>query len=155
MLAFLKMLRLHALIVALCAAVFVSSTHAETPSEKEKTPLAKEMAEMGKSLRTLKRQVANPSQNPSSIKIVNAMEKNAAAAKTLAPAKAKEIPETEREKWIADYRAKISDLESALTKIENSLRENHNDEAKILVEKLGTLRREGHEKFNAEDEDKK
>lgn len=139
----------------LLAATLAFTARAEPGPERPKTPLARQMSEMGKNLRALKKQIGDPAQNPSSIELVGRMEKNAAGAKTLVPARAKEIPEAEREKWIADYKARISDLEAVFGKMEKALRENRNGEAQALMEKLGAMRREGHEKFNAEEQDKK
>lgn len=153
-----KMLRPRAIAtaLALCAivAALTPAARADAAKEKEKTPLGRHMSAMGKNLRVLKRQVADPAKNASSIELVSAMKKEAAESKKLVPEKAEEIPAGEREKWLADYREQITELENTFGQIEKALRADRNDEAKTLVEKLGSMRREGHEKFNAEDDAK-
>ena len=129
------------------------SLHAFADTEKPKSALGIEMEAMNKSLRLLRRQVSDPSKKDSSLALVANMEKNAATAKSLVPARAKDVPENEREKFIAGYQSGIDELIHELAKVEEAIRGDRGDESKKLLDELQSIKRKSHEEFSAEQDD--
>ena len=140
----------HFKILALLLSALPSLTHAE--ADKPKTPLGEQMSAMNKSLRTLRRQFNDPAQKEASLGLVVSMEGSAGKAKALVPQKAKEVPEKDREQFIAAYQKKIDELLENFHKLEAAIREGNNDEAKSLMDRAQDLKRKGHEQFTAEHE---
>ena len=114
------------------------------------TPLSKEMESLSKNLRQLGRQVTDSSKRDSSLQLVLAVEKSAATARTLVPAKAKEVPASDQAKFISDYQKQIDVLIGQLTKLEEATRAGNTDSANQILSSLRGIKREGHEKFSSE-----
>ena len=109
------------------------------------------MEAMSKGLKELGKQVADPSKRDSSLEIIGVAVQHAEKSKTLVPTKAKEVPEAQREKFVSDFQTKIDQLIAELHKVEAAIRDGKNDEARSLLTQLRTIKREGHEKFSAEE----
>src|SRR5690349_20810384 len=87
-----------------------AATAAPTPAAKEKKPeteLSKKMEKMNGAFRKLRRQATDATKNADSLEQVAILKEYAAAAAKLEPAKAATIPEADRAKWVADYRAEM------------------------------------------------
>lgn len=57
------------------------------------------------------------------------------------------IPEADREKFVADYMAKMKDFLAEVQKLEIALQAGKNDEAATILARLGTMQKEGHREF--------
>jgi soluble cytochrome b562 len=149
-------LRICRFILLLVAAGFYGPLHsvgfAHGP-DKEQTPLGEEMEIISKNIRSLRRQILDPSKKEASLKLVEGMQASAAKAKELVPTKAKEIAEAEREKFVSAYRARMGEFVEGLEKISAEIREGRLEEAKLGLSKLHDLKRRGHEQFSAEPDD--
>ncbi len=111
------------------------------------TPLEKEMKTMNKAFRQLKKQVADASQNASSLELVAQMEKAATASTDLIPEKAADLPEKDRAAFTADYKAKMQDFSAVLAKLEVALKAGDNAGAAKLLTDLNNLQRANHKEF--------
>jgi hypothetical protein len=148
------------LIVAL-ATVFLSSiafaadqTPPPAPQGKTRkepeTELGKHMAKMNDAFRTLRRQASDASKNAESLELVVALRDRAKASLELEPAKAASIPEADRAKWIADYRAGMRETVALMEKLEAAFRANQNEEAVKLIAEINSQQRAGHKEFRPE-----
>jgi len=111
------------------------------------------MEAMAKNLRVLRRQISDPALRESSVALLGTMEANALKAKELVPEKSRDVPEPERDKFIAAYRTKMDEFTAALRAIAVQVREGRFEAAKEALGKLQTLKRAGHEQFSSESEE--
>jgi len=139
------------------AAAPAPSPAAQTPvkaaKNEPKTKLETKMDKMGGAYRKLRKQVADPSQNESSLKLLATMQDAARSALDLTPAKAADIPEGQRAKFVSDYQAGIKDLQAEFGKLEAALRAGKNDDAVALVKEIGALERKEHKAFRRPEKD--
>ncbi len=126
---------------------FTSTVRAE-----EDTPLAKSMSAMNKSLRMLKRQLADATKKDDNVALVGKIKGNIAEALKLQPAKTKDVPEAEKAAYIEKYKAQLGDLDKTFTGIEDALKAGKTDDAKALFEKLSEQKEKGHKDFGADDD---
>ncbi|HTJ79207.1 MAG TPA: cytochrome b562 [Rariglobus sp.] len=132
---------LAALVIAFISGPLV---HAD---EGKDTPLEKEMKAMNRAFRQLKKQAGDAAQNASSLALVAQMEKAAAAAAGLTPAKAADLPEKDRDAFEADFKAKMQKFSDELAKVEAAFKAGDNAAAAKLVADLGAQERAGHKEF--------
>lgn len=121
------------------------STH--TARADKETELGGKMKIIGKSVKQLRNQIADPAQQQSSISLVEDALKAAQDAKKLAPAKAANVPEADRAKFITDYQAQMDVLIKDLTAIEDALKAGKYDDAQKAYAGLGDVKKDGHGKF--------
>jgi len=113
--------------------------------------LEKEMKNIGRNTKALKQSIADPAKKDEALGEIGQMIKSAEKAKTLTPKKAGEIPENDRTKFIEDYQKQIGGMIQQFKKIEADLTAGKTDDAKADFEKIGGMKRDGHEKFAAKD----
>jgi soluble cytochrome b562 len=117
-----------------------------------KTPLAKEMQGIAKDFRSLRKMVGNPAQKDAAVQLVKDMEAHAAKARDLEPAKTKSIPPADKDQFVSDYKKSIDGLIGDMQKLEQAVSAGQTADATSLMDKIQSDKREGHHKFNAEDE---
>ena len=118
----------------------------------DETPLAKNMSAMNKSLRTLKRQLADTSKKDDNVALLEKIKANLADAIKLEPKKTKEVPEAEKTAYIEKFKKQITDLKKTFEDIETAVKAGKSDEAKALFDKLAEQKEKGHKDFGADDE---
>lgn len=111
------------------------------------TPLSKEMAAMNKSLRLLKRQVADPAKKQDNLELLAKIRKNVEEAHKYEPVRAKTVPEAERKAYIEKYNKQMTELDKTFEKLEAALKADNQDEAKAAFEKLQEQKEQGHKDF--------
>jgi soluble cytochrome b562 len=119
---------------------------AAAPEEK-KTELEKRMDRMGKAFRKLRKQVADPSQNASSLELLSTMEAAAKEAIDLTPAKADDVPADQRAKFIEDFKAGIKGMQDEFAKLRDALSAGKNDDAVKIVAEMFNLEKKDHKEF--------
>jgi soluble cytochrome b562 len=117
------------------------------PDTEKKTELEMRMDRMGKAFRKLKKQVADASQNASSLELVATMQAAAKEAVDLTPEKAQDVPADQRDKFVQDYKAGMQGLLDRLGKLQDALTAGKNDEAAQLVSDLGDFQKKEHKEF--------
>lgn len=122
-------------------------TLSASPKKEDKTELGKAMDKMGKALRALKKQVADPAKNASSLQLAEGMRSAALASADLTPAKAQDLPEADRAQFEADYKAGMKDLLGAIDDLAAALKAGDNDQAVKIVQGFNKLMKDGHKKF--------
>jgi hypothetical protein len=121
-------------------------------AEEEDTPLSKEMAQMNKSLRLLKRQVADATKKEENLELLAKIRKNTKASHDYEPAKGKGVPAAEKAAYIEKYKKQMMELDKTFEQLEAALKGDNQDEAKKLFEKLTEQKDQGHKDFAPEDE---
>ncbi len=113
----------------------------------EDTPLEKQMQIMARSIKQLSGQIADPAKQQSIVTLMETLKQAASDAKGLDPRKAASVPQADRERFLADYRAQIDKLSAAFNQIEEAVSTGKYDQAKTLLSALGPIKKEGHTKF--------
>jgi soluble cytochrome b562 len=144
---------LFAALLAVPVTVGLCADEPKGPSQEE-TELEGKMDKMNGAFRKLKRQVSDPTKNADSLQLVARMRAAAEDAVKLNPAKATDLPEDERAKFVAEYQLKMKDFIVELGKLEAALNANKNDEAVKLVADLGARQKAGHKDFKRPDKEK-
>jgi len=128
-------------------ALVVGVTSSFAADDKEDTPLAKEMTKMNKTLRTLKRQVADPAKKTESLKMVDDMKANVAASLKYDPAKTTEQPAGDKPVYLEKYKKQMGDLDKALDGLKAAIEKGDADAVTKGLEQLSDLKEKGHKDF--------
>lgn len=115
--------------------------------DDDDTELGKKMHDLNGAFRKLKKQVADPAQNESSLALVATMRTNASAAAALEPAKKADVPAAEQAAFVAAYQKKMQETLTQLDALAAALKAGKNDEAAKLVDTLNNTEKEGHKEF--------
>src|SRR5688572_21680568 len=118
--------------------------------EKGASVLEDEMIAANKVMKNLRTQIADPSKNASSLQMIEQMQKHFLVAKGLEPIRAKKVSESERPKFVADYRKAMVLLMGDMLKMEQAVLDGKNDEAEKIFKSLTKIKADGHEKFQEE-----
>ena len=116
----------------------------------KETELGKRMEVMGKAFKKLRKQVGDASQNASSLELVASARKAAEEAIDLTPEKAASVPESERPKFIADYKDGIKKLIAKFDALSEALKANNNAEAEKIFKDISSFQRKEHHEFQKE-----
>jgi soluble cytochrome b562 len=127
---------------------------APAPAKPEKTELEKDMDIMGKSMRTLRKQIADSTKNDSSLQLVSAIQTAAEAASKLTPAKTQDLPEADRPQFVQEFQAGMKDLAAALGKLEADLKANDNTAAAADLKQVLAVEGQNHKKFRRPEKEK-
>jgi soluble cytochrome b562 len=117
------------------------------PTDDKKTELELRMDRMGKAYRKLKKQVADPTANASSLNLLSVMQDAANEALQLTPEKAADLPEDQRAKFIEDFKAGIKGMQDLFTKLGDALTTGKNDDAVKIVANIDALEKKDHKEF--------
>lgn len=117
------------------------------PDTEKKTELELRMDRMGKAFRKLRKQVADPAQNASSLQLLSTMEDAAKEAIDLTPAKAEDIPADQKAKFVDDFKAGIKSLQDLFAKLRDALTAGNNDDAVKIVADMAALEKKDHKEF--------
>jgi hypothetical protein len=123
-------------------------TAAPAPADDEKkTDLEVRMDHMGRAYRKLKKQVADSSQNASSLKLLATMQEAAKEALEFTPAKAADLPADQQAKFEEDFKAGIQGMQDEFTKLSDALTAGKNDDAAKIVAEIDALEKKDHKEF--------
>lgn len=150
--------RLLAFLLALLAASAAGAA-AEAPAaapaapqeKKPETELTRKMDKMNGAFRKLRRQAGDATKNAESLELVALLREMSTASVKLEPARLATIPEAGRKQWLADYRAKMGELQAQIDRLEAALKSGQNEEAARIVQAIGALQKEGHKEYKTED----
>jgi hypothetical protein len=125
---------------------------APAPEEK-KTELEMRMDRVGKAFRKLRKQVADPAQNASSLQLLSTMDDALKEAYDLTPAKAQDLPEDQRPKFVEDYKAGIKGMQDEFSKLRDALTAGKNDDAAKIVADILATEKKDHKDFRRPEKD--
>ncbi|HEY4989011.1 MAG TPA: cytochrome b562 [Opitutaceae bacterium] len=117
------------------------------PSDDKKTELEERMTKMNKAFRKLRKQVADPAQTASSLDLVATMQEAAKESLDLTPEKAADIPDDQKAKFMADYKAGIRAMQDELAKLSDALTAGKNADAAKIVADMFDLEKKSHKEF--------
>ncbi|HTU01313.1 MAG TPA: cytochrome b562, partial [Candidatus Sulfotelmatobacter sp.] len=121
--------------------------------DEKKTDLEMRMDRIGKAFRKLRKQVADPAQNASSLELLAAMQAAAKEAIEFTPAKAEDVPADQRAKFVEDFRSGIRDLEDKFAKLQDALAAGRNDDAAKKVGGIADFEKKEHKEFRRPEKD--
>lgn len=116
-------------------------------TEKADTELEKSMDGLNKSWRKLRKQVADPAQNASSLELLVAIQAAVKNNLQYTPDLARDIPADKRDKYIAGYREKMKEVGAAFEQVEAAFKAGNNPAAVELIIKIAALQKEGHKEY--------
>jgi cytochrome c556 len=114
------------------------------------TPLEDQMSAMRSAFNKLRKQVADASLNASSLELATKLRAAAEKGVTETPARAAEVPEAERAKFVADYQAKMKEFVAEVQKLEAALKADNNTEAAAILANLGAMQKDGHKAYRVQ-----
>jgi len=117
------------------------------PDDDKKTELEMRMDRAGKAFRKLRKQVADPAQNASSLDLASKMLAAFKEAEDLTPEKAMDLPEADRPKFVADYKTGIQAMEDEVSKLSDALTAGKNDVAASIVADMLAMEKKDHKEF--------
>jgi len=150
------LLALLALIPAVARADAPAAAAAQPPGAKadeKKTELEQRMDRIGKAYRKLRKQVADPAQNASSLELIAQIEAAAKEALEFTPEKAEDIPADQRAKFVEDFKAGIHQLQDKFSELQGLVAAGKNDEAAKLVTEITDFEKKSHKEFKRPDKD--
>jgi soluble cytochrome b562 len=121
--------------------------------EEKKTELEQRMGRVGKAMRKLRKQVADSSQNESSLQLIATMQDAAKEALQFTPAKAEDLPADQRPKFDKDFRAGINQLLDKLSALKDAVAAGKNDEAAKMVAEILDFEKKEHKEFRRPEKD--
>lgn len=116
----------------------------------DETPLSKEMSVMNKSLRTVKRNLADPAKKAESLELLAKVKKSLDAAAKLEPRKTKD--QADKPAYTQKYKEQMGDLAKAVGELEGAVTADKPDDAKKALDKIYQLKEKGHKDFGVDDE---
>ncbi len=116
-------------------------------SAEEHTELGDKMEKMNAAWRKLRRQLADPAKNASSLELVAAIRAASAGADQLTPAMAADVPEADRAKFLAGYRASMKKFAGLLDSLETALKAGNNEEAGKALTDIANFQKEAHKSY--------
>ena len=139
-------MKLKHLLYLLVACAFVVPAISE-----EDTPLSKEMDKLNKAIKFVKRNLADAAKKDATLEKLADAKGACGAAVKFEPAKTKEIPEADRAKFVSDFKAGMEEVGKKLDALKAAVETGKTDEARAILDKLDSGKKEGHKKFKTED----
>jgi soluble cytochrome b562 len=116
----------------------------------DETPLSKEMSAINKSLRTVKRQLADPAKKAENLELVGKVKTNLDAAAKLEPKKTKD--QADKAGYTKKYKEEMGDLAKAVGDLESAIKGDKADDAKKALDKIYQLKEKGHKDFGVDED---
>ena len=119
-------------------------------ADKDETPLSKEMSAMNKSLRTVKRQLADTSKKSENVELIEKVKKNIDAAKALKPKNTDK--QSDKAAYTSKYKDEMGTLEKTVDELEAAIKADKADEAKKALDKIYQIKEKGHKDFGVDED---
>jgi soluble cytochrome b562/uncharacterized membrane protein/mono/diheme cytochrome c family protein len=116
----------------------------------EKSPLQKQMDLLAEGMKGLSTHIADTNRQSETISILETLKKTVMDAKAMDPIKTSTVPASEKERFLAGYRAQLDNLTAVFSSIEDHVKTARYDEAKTLLAKASEIKAEGHRQFKAD-----
>lgn len=121
-----------------------------TIKAEEDTPLGKEMEKVSKALKAIGRAAKEGKVTKDMAAKVDEATTAAQAAAKLEPAKTKEVPAAEKEKFLAGYKESMEGMLKGLGELKAAVTSEKADDVAKVIEKLNEGKKDGHKKYKAE-----
>jgi lysyl-tRNA synthetase class II len=117
-------------------------------SADDDTPLSKQMSGINKSLRTLKRNLADPAKKQENLDLLKKINEAVVEACKLEPKFVKDKPN--KAELMAKYKEQMDALGKSFAELEVALKADDQDGAKKIFEKLTEQKEAGHKDFEVD-----
>lgn len=134
-------------LLLVCPLVSILPAQEKREHKEPETELGQTMEKFNGAWRKLRKQVADPASNASSLELVAAINAGLEKALTLTPAKAADGPAADREKFIRAYQARLKEFIALLPGLQTALKAGDNAAAQVIVQKMAATQREDHKEF--------
>ena len=114
-------------------------------ADKDETPLSKEMTGINKSLRVVKRQLADAAKKDDNLALLTKVKDGIAKAKDLEPKKTKE--QTDKTGYVKKFKDEMDGLAKTVDELEAAIKADKTDEAKAALKKIYDEKEKGHKDF--------
>jgi hypothetical protein len=113
------------------------------------TPLGKQMSTMNRSLRSLKRNIADPAKKQDNLDALKKI--NAALAEAIKLEPKKTTEQTDKAAYVAKYKEQMEALTKSFAELEAAVKADKVEDAQKLFEKLSEQKEKGHKDFGVDD----
>ena len=121
--------------------------------DHEESALDDAMSSMNSAFRKLRRQVADPQQNPASLALVAKLRKACVEATLALPTKIARMPTKDQAAAKAAYTEKMQELIATVDELAAALKANKNPEAAAIIKELSLQEEAGHKQFRTKKKD--
>jgi soluble cytochrome b562 len=132
--------------------LLVTSSRAMAEEKVQKSELYKKMEVIDEAMKKLKRTLKKADQNPTSLKLAGDIIDAATACRDMTPSKIGKLPEADRTKALADYKASMTKLIDTMGEMKKAIEAGDNTKAIELHKSLKDQEEDGHDKFMEDDQ---
>lgn len=140
-------MKIRLLLFALIGALAVGPIAFVRAADEDQTELGSKMEKIGGAWRRVKAQISDASKNDDTLAKLATIKENMVAAQKLEPELAQKKSGAEKEKFVADYRAKMKEEIEKVDKIIAAVKAGKNDEAAKLVGVVDQDQKDAHKAF--------
>ena len=135
------------LLIAPVLAAVVLAMNLGSVNAADESPVVEYMTVVNDGYKVLRRQARTKAFDEETLKHVIEMQKASLAAMHETPPILAKVPPGDQAKFLVDYRKGMRPLLDALLDMEIALLEKNNDKVVELIDKLATIKKDGHDKF--------
>ena len=118
--------------------------------DKDETPLSKDMTGINKSLRVVKRQLADASKKDDNLALIAKVKEDLAKTKDFEPKKTKDQPD--KAAYVKKFHEEIDGLTKTVEELEAAIKADKADDAKAALKKIYDEKEKGHKDFSVDDD---
>jgi len=126
---------------------FLLSILSTTTLRADDSPLEESMETIGKSFKTIQKQLPDPAQKDSTLALIAKMKKATSTARAETPQSINKIPAKDRPEFLTDYQSSIDELLGFITDLDKAVQANDLPTANKVVTHILESKREGHSTF--------
>jgi len=115
--------------------------------DEKDTDLEVRMKKMAKAFRAIRKQVADPAQNASTLSLIDTFQGAAKEALEFTPKKADDVPADQKAKFISDYKAGLNAMIDKATTLKDAVTAGKNDDAVKIVASMFDDEKKEHKEF--------
>ena len=115
--------------------------------EEKHTELGDRMEKLNGAYRRLKRQIADPAKNESSLALIATIKAQTEASLAYKPEFTAEQPPADQAKFVERYQAEMKKMIELVGKLETSVKAGKNDEAAKAIAELDAQQKSSHKEF--------
>ena len=116
-------------------------------SQEEPSSVASHMKEINKDFRELRRQLKDPEKIDANLALIGNLRQHFRGAREGEPSKARSLPESERNAFVAEYQSLLDQVITTVEKLEKALKDGQIKQAETLLKQLNDQKKSGHGKF--------
>jgi soluble cytochrome b562 len=135
-----------------CPLVLLTASRAQAEEKVKKSELSKKMEVIDDAMKKLKRTLKKEDQNAVSLKLTGDIIEAATACRDMTPGKISKMPEADRAKALADYKASMTKLIDTMGEMKKAIEAGDNKKALALHKALKDQEDDGHDKFMEDDQ---